>query len=145
MAPQSDDPFLMLVTLSHKDFSEDILLVNNSEDVVSRGKTFIGFPMLIGLPIDDNESERKVTIQFDNASLQLIEAIRSVATQIDVKIEAILASKPDVVEIEIGELKLRNAGYDTTSITGNLNYDDFLNTALTSEKYEPANFKGLFS
>ena len=143
-AQESDDPFLMLVTLSHPSF-DTVYLVNNSEDIVSRGNTYVAFPMEISMPVDDNETVRQMSIKFDNASLELIDEIRQVDSPIDVKVEAILASRPDVVEIDVGELKMRNATYVATSITASLSYDDFLNTGLTSEKYEPANFRGLFS
>ena len=140
---ESEDPFLMLLTLTHDDFAP-IYLVNNTEPIVSRGKSFIPFPVKITLPADDGETQREVAIEFDNASAALIAALRSVITPIEVTIEMILASAPDRVEIEIGELKIKNITYNKTSIQGRLFMDDFLNTEMTSEKYSPTNFPGLF-
>lgn len=140
---ESEDPFLMLLTLSHAEF-DTIYLVNNTVPVVSRGQTFLPFPVKITLPTDDGETQREVAIEFDNSSALLISAIRSVTTLIDVSIEMILASHPDRVEIEIGELKIKNIVYNKSSIQARLFMDDFLNTEMTSEKYSPTNFPGLF-
>jgi hypothetical protein len=56
----------------------------------------------------------------------------------------VLASLPDSVEIELGELKLQNITYDQNRISGQLYLDDFLNTEVTSERYSPSNFPGIF-
>lgn len=141
---ESSDPLLLLVTVSHPDFST-LYLVNNTEDVVSRSNTYISFPMSIRLSPDDGETARNVQISFDNVSLELIDEMRSVITPMDVEIEAVLASDPDTVEIGFGELRLVNIKYDQKTIRGSLILDDFLRTELTSEKYTPTIYPGLFS
>ena len=64
---ESSDPFLMLFTLSHSSFG-DIYLVNNPENIISRGTTFEAFPVSVTLPVDDGESLREVVLTLDNAS-----------------------------------------------------------------------------
>ena len=140
----SSNPFLTLITLSHASFAT-LRIVNNSENIISRGDTFLSFPVKITLPTDDGTSEREVQLEMDNAGLDLITEIRSVTTPIDVKLEMILASTPDTVEIAIEELKIRNITYNARSIRGNLYFVDFLNTEMTSEKYTPTLFPGIFS
>lgn len=140
---ESSDPFLMLVTLSHETFS-DIRLVNNSEDIVSNGLTYSAFPMRIRLGVDDGETAREVLIEFDNVGLDLIDEIRTVTTPISVKIEMILASIPNEIQTSIEDLKLRNVSYNVKTISAKLYMDSFLNVELTSEKYTPQNFPGLF-
>jgi len=143
-AQNSGDPLLLLVTVDHPSFST-LYLVNNTEDIVSRGNTYISFPMSIRLSPDDGETARNVQISFDNVSLELIDEMRSVTSPMDVTIEAVLASDPDTVEIGFGELKLVNIRYDQKTIRGSLILDDFLRTELTSEKYTPTIYPGLFS
>lgn len=139
----SDDPLLMLVTVSHPSFST-VRLVNNTEDITSRSQTFMAFPMLITPPSDDGESAREVSIEFDNVSLELINEFRQITSPADVKIEAVLASDPDQVQISYEELKLRNITYDKQRIRAKLYMDSFLNVELTSETYGANNFPGLF-
>lgn len=143
-AQESNDPFLTLVTLSHSTFDSDIHLVNNTKSIVSRGNTYAPFPMKIRLPIDDGESARDFTLEMDNVSLELIKAIRSVTTQIGVKMEMILASMPDVVQMEQSDLLIVTMTYDAHKITARVVLDSFLAVEITSEKYNPSNFPGIF-
>lgn len=142
-AQESDDPLLMLVTLSHPDFSP-IYLVNNVEDIVSNGNTFIAFPMKIRLSVEDGETQKEVSIEFDNVGLDLIDELRTVTTPVQVRIDTVLASDPNQIQTTIEELKMRSVNYNSKRITAKLYLDSFLNVELTSEKYSPSNFPGLF-
>jgi hypothetical protein len=142
-AQESDVPFLMLVTLIHPSFTT-IRLVNNSEDIVSNGETFTAFPMRIRLPVDDGETSREVAIEFDNVSRELIDEVRTVTSPIDVKLEMILASNPDDVQVTLDELKMRNVTYNKSVVSARLYLDSFLNVELTSERYSPKLYPGLF-
>lgn len=134
----------MLVTLSHPNFTSDIHLVNNTVDVVSRGITFMAFPMTVQFPVDDGESTREFNINFDNVGLDLITPIRSVTTEISVKLEMVLASLPGEVQISQEDLKIQSINYNSKRIAAKIVLDDFLNTQMTSEIYAPTNFAGLF-
>lgn len=140
---ESSDPLLMLVTLSDPSFGE-IRLVNNIDDIESRGQTYTGFPMEIRPPSDDGESSREVAIEFDNVSLELIGELRSITSPIEVKIETVLASDPDTVQMEYSELKMRNLTYNKQRISARLFLDNFLYTEMTSESYTPSEWPGLF-
>lgn len=140
---ESNDPLLSLLTLSHPSFST-IRLVNNTKDVVSRGDTYSAFPFTLSLPIDDGETNRQVSIEFDNVGLTLIEPIRSVITPINVKLELILASLPNSVQMSLEELKIYDITYNRKTISATLLIDTFLYTDLTSETYTPQNFPGIF-
>ena len=141
---ESNDPFLTLITLTHDSFAGPIRLVNNSEAIVSRGETFLAFPVKIQLPVDDGETGREVKIEFDNVALDLINEIRTVTTPISVTLEMVLASMPDAVQIELAELVLGNLNYNKTRISASLIMDGFLSTELTSEKYTPSAYPGIF-
>jgi hypothetical protein len=140
---ESEDPFLLLVTLSHANFG-DVRFVNNTEDITSRGNVYTAFPIKITLPQDDDEIVPTIKLSMDNVSLELIDEIRSVTDPIDVKVEAILASAPDVIEIDYSNLKIRSIDYDLQTINAILFFDDILNTAIPSEKYDPQTNPGIF-
>jgi len=139
----SSDPFLMLVTLSHTSFG-NICLVNNSENITSNSIIYTAFPMSIILPADDGEKSREVSIEFDNVSLELVNEIRTVTTPINIKVDMVLASNPNIVQISLDDLKVKNITYDKSRIRAKIIMDDFLSVELTSEKYNPSNFPGLF-
>lgn len=140
---ESDDPFLTLLTISHPSF-DTVRMVNNAEDITSRSQVYQAFPFKIKLPSDDGETLREVTIEFDNVSLEILNEIRTVTTYINVKIEMVLASIPDEVQISLEELKIQSVSYDKQKVQARLFLDNFLNTEMTSETYTPTNYPGLF-
>ena len=141
-AQESDDPFLTLVTLSHNTFIAR--LVNNSSDIVSNGFTFTAFPMKIRLPVDDGETARDFSIELDNVSLVLIQNLRSVTGGIGVTIQLILASMPNVIQMEHTDLIIRAINYNAKTISARIVLDNFLTVEMTSERYTPTNFPGMF-
>lgn len=104
----------------------------------------MAFPMKIKLPVDDGESQKDVSIEFDNVSLELINELRLVTTAIDAKLEMVLASIPDDVQISLEELKIGSVSYNKTRVSAKLYMDNFLNTEMTSERYDQKSFPGLF-
>lgn len=142
---ESTDPVLELLTLSHPSFANPIYLVSNTEDIISNGNTFVAFPMRIVLPEDNSETDKRIRISFDNISRFLIDSLRSITDPIDITYQIVLASNPNIIEIEITDLQLRNITSNVNTIEGTLALDDFLRTELSSEKYTPSNFPGLFS
>lgn len=143
-AEESNDPFLMLLTVSHPDFPTTFRLVNNTVNIVSRSNTFNAFPFKFRLPVDDGESQRQIDIQFSNTSLELIQLFRTVTTPMDVLVELVLASSPNTVQMEIEGLKLQGITYDKSIINAKVFLDGFLNTAMNAETYNRDNFPGIF-
>lgn len=140
---ESGDPFLALFRLSHSSFST-IYLVNNTVNITSNGIEYTAFPVDLQLPVDDGETVREVLITLDNVSQLLIDELRTVTDAIDVEIDMVLASNPDLVEVSLGELKIKNIEYNALQIKGRLYMDDFLNTEISSEKYTPSLYAGIF-
>lgn len=140
----SNDPFLTLLTLSHDSFPSDIYLVNNSESITSNGRVFEPFPVKIRLPNDDDETRKEFAIEFDNVSLELIEEIRTVTTPIRCDLEMVLASMPDEIQMIHSDLSIQSITYNKNKINAKLVLDNFLSTELSSEKYRPTNFPGLY-
>lgn len=138
----SNDPFLTLVTLSSPAFVAR--LVNNSRDITSRGHGYTAFPMKITLPIDDGQTARSFNIDFDNASLLLITSLRSVTGNISVTIEMVLASMPDVVQFSFQDLVVSSVNYNASKISATIIMDNFLSVEMSSERYTPSGYPGLF-
>lgn len=141
---ESDDPFLTLITLTHPEWTTPVRLVNNTRNITSRGEVYLAFPMRIRMPVDDGETARDFTIDFDNVSLELIEQIRTVTTKIGVTMEMILASIPDAVQIAFTDFAINTISYNASRITAKVVLDSFLNVEMTSERYNPSNFPGIF-
>lgn len=139
---ESSDPFLTLITLTGPGI--EYRLVNNTKDITSNGQLFTAFPMKIRLPVDDGESAREFQIEFDNVSLLLIRALRSVTQPIECRIDMILASLPDVIQMSVEDLLIRSIMYDEKKISAKIVLDNFLAVAMPAEKYTPSLYPGLF-
>lgn len=143
-AQESNDPFLLLVTLEHESLAAPIRLVANTESVTSRGNLFEAFPMKLRLAVDDGESDKQVSIEFDNVGLTLIDALRSITDPLKAKLELVLASLPNTVQIVIEDLKMSAVTYSRQSVQATLYFDSFMTTEMTSERYTPSKYPSLF-
>lgn len=138
----NSDPVLMLVRLYES--PSTVYLVSNTEDIISNGNTYTAFPVDITLAEEDGEQKTQVFIEFDNVSLDLIGAIRTTTDPIPCEIDVVLASNPDVVEMSIKDLLIRNITYDAKKIRATLMQDDFLNSRFPAGSYTPIDYPGIF-
>jgi len=141
---ESSDPFLLLITISHPQFAT-IRLVNNNEDIISRGNTFTALAMKITLQTNDGESIPQIQIVLDNVPIELMDEFRSTTTPANVIVEAVLKSLPDVVEISIGDLLLSKISYTNKQITATLVLNDLFNQRIPGELYSPQYYPGMFT
>jgi len=140
----TDEVFLWLLTIQHQESNTTFRLVNNLDDVVSRGETYMAFPFQFVLPEDDGETLPTIQISVDNVSLELIEIIRTYGTGITITSEIIMASAPDNVEYSIDDLSLVDATYNSQSITLTAQIQDLLNQRFPADDYLPRTFPGMF-
>jgi hypothetical protein len=142
-AQETGEVWLVLLTISHADLATPIRVVNNNEDIVSRGNTFLAFPFEIVLPGQDPDSAPKAQIRFDNVERTAIPAIRGLTSAPSVLIEVILASAPNSVEISFDGMKFVGVNYSATIIEGELQFEVLYSEAITAQM-TPSRFPGLF-
>jgi hypothetical protein len=134
----------MLLTINHSDLGSPIYVVNNTEDVVSNGNTFLGYPFYFELPGEDAESLSQVTLTITNVDKLLVAGVRSIATPLDVKLQVVLASDPNTIEAGDFDMKVRDVTYDALTLSGRCNFNDLLNEPYPAGTYTPADYPGLF-
>lgn len=145
LALEGTDIWLVLLEITHPSLATPFRAVRNTQDVVSQGKTFYAYPFDITLGDDDAERLPEVKLTIDNVALDLVEMIRTIADPPKVTIWIVLSSQPDVVEIQISNLVLREVDYDSYSINGTLYADDILSTRYPADLITPASgYFGLF-
>jgi hypothetical protein len=120
-------------------------VVNNTEDVVSRGETFTAYPFTLALPSDDSDKLPSLSIQISNVSQELVEYLRQLPEPPVVLLEIVSNVDFDVVEKSIGFLKLNSVNYDALVITLSMQLDNFLARRFPKEDYIPATFPALFA
>jgi hypothetical protein len=121
-----------------------VCLVNNSEEVTSRGQVYQPFPFAITLPADDSDSLPTVTLTLSNVDRSLVEYIRGALNAPHIEVELVTSAYPDTVEKSLTFLKLGGVQYDAITITGSLSLDNFLTQSFPAESYTPPYFPALF-
>lgn len=142
-AEVAEEVYLCLLTIDHDDLANPIRVVNNLENITSRGLTFLGLPFEIELPSETADGPGVAQIKVDNVDRRIVQALRIITTPPEVTIEVIVADDPDTVEMLVDDLKLTNASYDQTVVRGTLMFQDVVgepaNETITSERF-PALF-----
>lgn len=138
----TNEAFLWLLTITSA--NETLRVVNNMEDVVSRGNTFTAYPFNISLPVEDGAKELALTLTIDNVDQMLVEAIRGFLEPPMMTLELVLSSDFDTVEKKIDFLRLANVEYDALQIRGSLKPINVLGNSFPASNYDPAQFPSLF-
>lgn len=142
-AQETGEVWLVLLTIENTGLATPIRVVNNNENITSRGNVYQAFPFEIVLPGEDPDGISKAVLRFDNVDRTAIQAIRGLPSAPTVTIEVILASAPDTVEISFGGMSLRNVRYDATVVEGELHFESLYNEPITFTM-TPSRFPGLF-
>ena len=142
--PETDEVWLILLTLSHPDLTDDIRVVHNPETITSRGQDYIGFAFELTLPSDTEDRAPVAELRIDNVSREIAEAVRSISSAPTVTIEIIRAADPDSVEISLTGFTLRNVRWDALAVSGSLALDDISIEPYPAGSFTPASFPGLF-
>lgn len=140
----TDEVWLVLVTIDHDDLTQPIRVVNNTEDITSNGDSYVGFPFDINLPDAREDAPPRARLVIDNVSREIAQAVRTISSPPVVTIQVIRAADPDTVEISWSSFKLRNVKWDVGRVSGDLTLEDFTSEPYPAGIFSPASFPGLF-
>lgn len=139
----TEEVWLVLLTIDHPTLASPIFLANNNEDVVSVGDRYIGLPFSIELPGEDAEEPGVALIQVPNVDREIVAAGRTISGPATCDIRVVLASQPDIIEVEFVGLILRDMEWDASMVRGRLRFESIVVEPL-AETITPARFPGLF-
>ncbi len=138
----TNQAFLFLLTFTTP--GSVIRVVNNNEDIVSRGETYTAYPFNIVLDADTGEKQPEIKLTIDNVDQYLVEMIRGLLDPPAIKLELILSGSPDTVEKTIDYLRLGNVNYDAMSIQAIMRPINILQRKFPSTSYTASRFADLF-
>ena len=141
---ETDEVFLVLVTIDHADLTDPIRVVNNTENITLRGDLYIAYPFNITLPDSREDTPPSARLQIDNVSREIGEAIRTMESPATVKIEVVRVGSPPFVELSFPEFALRDVNWDALTVSGELRVENFVNEPFPAGIFSPAGFPGLF-
>lgn len=143
-APQTDEAFLVLLTLAHPDLSAPVRVSSDAVDTVSRGAVFVAFPFGIVLPDDDERRSPRARLVIDNVDRTIVQTIRGLVTPPVLTIEVVRAAAPDIVEAVFTDFRLANVVYDARVVEADLCVEDFTMEPFPAACFTPSLFPGLF-
>ncbi len=141
---ETDDVFLVLLTITHDDITP-IRVVNNNENITSDSNLFIAYPFEITLPDSTGDGTPSAQLVIDNVSREIAESIRSITTAPKVTISVIRAADPDTIEITFAPFTLRNVKWDIMKVSGDLSMEEIAIEPFPIGQFTPAQFQGLFA
>lgn len=150
---QTDEVFIVLLTINHPSFTEparvssdpfELLPNANVRGVISNGIEYPFLPFTISLPQQDDTGTARATLAIDNIDRRIVAAARGANSALDVKIEIVLASDPDTVEMSIDKFKLEKVTYDAFTVSGELSVQYFDLEPFPSKRFTPSDFPGMF-
>ena len=141
---QTDEVYLVLMTLSHADLLETIHVVNNTEPIVSSGVQYLACPFGLKLPSSTDDGPPAAQVRIDNVSQDVIKSLRLVSDGIAVRMSVIAASNPDQVEADYPGFMLNRVKADVQVVTGSLGLDDLRLEPFPAHSFTPGLFSGLF-
>jgi len=143
-AAETDEVFIVLLTIDHADLSAPIRVSSDAVDTVSRGDTFVAFPFELTLPEDSDDRPPRARLRIDNVDRRIVLAIRSIGSTPSVKIEIVRGADPDTVEAVFPDFCLRDLRYDALTVEGTLTLEAFIAEPYPARIFSPAEFPGLF-
>lgn len=151
---ETEEVVICLLTVTHEDLAEPIYLssdptmrISDSPLVyatVSRGNEYLFLPFEFTLPDDKSDSPPRVQLSIDNTDRSLVAMLRSFTTPASIKLEIVLASSLDDVEIELPALQLSEVTIGEDRVTADLVADALINEPSPSGQFTPGAFPGLF-
>jgi hypothetical protein len=143
-AQETDEAFLILLTIDHDSLDVPIRVSSDAVDTNSRGNTFTAFPFDLTLPDDDDNRSPRARLVIDNVDRQIVLAVRALESAPTVLMEIVRAADPDTVEARFADFRLTNVTYDARAVEGDLTVEDFTAEPFPAHVFSPSLFPGLF-
>lgn len=145
LATSADEPFLILLEITHADLTVPVRVVNDVQSITSNGSEFIGCPFDITLPDDVSGQMPQATLEIDNIGRDLTQWLEySRGGQgARCRIMQVMRSDTDLIEFDM-TLDLNNMLISNTKVTGILGFENILNRAGTITTFTPKTAPGLW-
>ena len=136
---------LILLEINHPQLTQPVRVVNDTQDLLSNGNTYVGFPFRCVLPDDFENQLPKARLAIDNVSRDLMYWIEttgggqgSTAT-----FKQVMRSNPDLIEWSI-QMSLFNVNVTMQEISAELGFENLFGKPAISLRYTPTTSPGLW-
>lgn len=154
-AQETDEIPVLLLTITHPDLvsvwrlsSDNAILLDAEEQLrgtVSRGQDYYFFPMGVSLPEEGEDASNVIQVTIDNVGRELTSLLKSTTTPAAITIEVVLASAPDLVEVEFPDFELASADVDVGTVVLSITVDTMASEPYPADNFTPGSFGGLWA
>ena len=145
LATSADEPFLVLLEITHADLAVPVRVVNDTQNLTSNASEFIACPFDITLPDDVNGQVPQAKLEIDNIGRDLtqwLEYSRGGQGAI-CRIMQVMRSDPNTIEFDM-TLDLTNMVITNETVVGMLGFQNMLNRSGTVPTFTPQTAPGLW-
>lgn len=150
-AQETDEAFIVLVTIEHPDLPDPVYLNNSGANLESRANLglgpFLACPFEPTLSDDSDDRPPQAKLIIDNIDRALVATIREAAAggvAPVVTLELVKASDPDVVEAAFTDFEMREVTYNSLTIEATLTLESLFKEPACGYGFTPTYFSGLF-
>jgi len=143
-APETDEVFIILITIDHVDLSAPIRVCSDREDLTHAGDLYVAYPFEITLPESSGATFINAKIAIDNVDREIVKTVRSISSAASFDIKIVMASSPEVIELHLPDYQMIHVGYDVLKVTGDLSLENFLDEPYPGDSFTPGLAPGLF-
>lgn len=145
LATSADEPFLVLLEITHPELTVPIRVVNDSQNIVVEGDEFIACAFRITLPDDIDQQVPEARLEVDNIGRELTQWLEYShgGKGAKCRIMQVLRSDPDTVEFDM-TLDLSGLSVDNFVVRGQLGFQDTLGQPAVKLRFDPNTAPGLW-
>lgn len=144
---ESGEVLLAMIEISHSLIvGSPLRLVQDVKPVVSAGNTYTAFPFQVTLPDDNVDGTPRVKLIIDAVDQTIMAAMRALPPSEPplITVKLALASQPDIIEMEMSNMSLRQITGDAQRIEGELLIDEEDLQRFPEGSFTPFDFPGMF-
>lgn len=141
---QTEQAFLILLTVTHADLGTPLRYVYDNENVTSGGDLYTAHPFEITLADERDDQPPEIVLVIDNVDREPLTTLRALDSPPTITIEVVLASAPDTIEIGPITTELRGVQYDAFTVRGTLAFEPVLSEPYPGYVFEPRLFPAAF-
>ncbi|GAB2913667.1 DUF1833 family protein [Paralcaligenes ginsengisoli] len=143
LATSADEPFLVMLEITHADLAQPVRVVNDTQNLTSNGNEFIACAFQVTLPDDVDGQIPQAQLSIDNIGRELTQWLEYSRGGQGAKcrIIQVMRSAPDLHEFDM-TLDLTNLNINNLTVTGTLGFVNTLGQVGTVTTFNPTTNPG---
>ena len=145
-AQESEEAYVVLLTLRHAVLPDPIRVASHETDFQSNGATYLACPFQIDGPPDTPDAPPATQLSVQNVDRRIVLGVRSIppgAGDLDVEMAVVTQRQPDTIEFGPYPLKMKSATYNRLVVSGELGFENILSQPASWARLTPNDHPGM--